>query len=405
MSQKLAILGAGPIGLEAALSAASKGWDVQVYEAGEVAQHVRQWGHVTFFSPWSLNRSALGESSLKSRGVVLQDDECFPTGAEYVEHYLEPLAADPLLKGRIHTNTRVIGISRKQAFKGDYIGQPQRQSLPFVLLLQGTNGERYEEADVVFDTTGAYEQPNALGAGGLPALGELTLDDQIERFVPDIQGEDRSTYADQRVLVVGDGYSAVTSVSMLLDLKQEAQDTQVFWSSVETAALYEVLQDDPLPQRATLADLGNAAAQGNMNGVTPILGSRVHALRKNADGGIDVTLRTATGDRIVEVDRVIANVGYKPDTTLYRELQVHLCYASEGPMKLAAALLSAGGGGGDCLQQVSQGVETLFNPEPNFFVLGAKSYGRNSAFLLKIGREQIDAVLAHLDAGEASAAE
>ncbi len=40
-----------------------------------------------------------------------------------------------------------------------------------------------------------------------------------------------------------------------------------------------------------------------------------------------------------EVDRVIANVGYTPDTSLYRELQVHECYASLGPMKLAAALL------------------------------------------------------------------
>ena len=35
-------------------------------------------------------------------------------------------------------------------------------------------------------------------------------------------------------------------------------------------------------------------------------------------------------------------------------LQVHYCYATEGPMKLAAALMAAGGGGGDCLAQVFQ---------------------------------------------------
>ena len=40
--------------------------------------------------------------------------------------------------------------------------------------------------------------------------------------------------------------------------------------------------------------------------------------------------------------------GYRPDTSIHRELQVHLCYATEGPMKLAAALLGEDSNG-DCL--------------------------------------------------------
>ena len=62
-------------------------------------------------------------------------------------------------------------------------------------------------------------------------------------------------------------------------------------------------------------------------------------------------------------------------------------------MKLAAALMAAGGGGGDCLAQVgtphpltpqvSPGPATLLTPEPGFLVLGMKSYGRGSAFLLR----------------------
>jgi hypothetical protein len=91
--------------------------------------------------------------------------------------------------------------------------------------------------------------------------------------------------------------------------------------------------------------------------------------------------------RTWEVDRIIANVGYTPDNSLYRELQVHECYASLGPMKLAAALL--GQSGGDCMQQTSHGPNTLTNPEPGFFILGAKSYGRSSNFLLRIGFQQV----------------
>ena len=88
-----------------------------------------------------------------------------------------------------------------------------------------------------------------------------------------------------------------------------------------------------------------------------------------------------------EAERVIANVGYSPDRGLYRELQIHECYASFGPMSLAAALLKHGGG--DCLTMPSQGAAVLRTPEPNFYILGAKSYGRNSNFLLRTGFEQI----------------
>ncbi len=63
-------------------------------------------------------------------------------------------------------------------------------------------------------------------------------------------------------------------------------------------------------------------------------------------------------------------------------------------MKLAAALLGAGGSaaGGDCLQQTSQGADTLKNPEPGFFILGSKSYGRRNDFLMRVGWEQVGEV-------------
>jgi hypothetical protein len=37
-------------------------------------------------------------------------------------------------------------------------------------------------------------------------------------------------------------------------------------------------------------------------------------------------------------------------------------------------------------------VDALRVPEPNFFVLGMKSYGRNNTFLLRVGYEQVDEV-------------
>ena len=35
------------------------------------------------------------------------------------------------------------------------------------------------------------------------------------------------------------------------------------------------------------------------------------------------------------------------------------------------------------------GADTLRNPEPDFYVIGSKSYGRNSQFLIRVGLEQV----------------
>jgi hypothetical protein len=56
-------------------------------------------------------------------------------------------------------------------------------------------------------------------------------------------------------------------------------------------------------------------------------------------------------------------------------------------MNLSAALLKHAGGDG--LAMPSPGATALRNPEPNFFILGAKSYGRHANFLLRIGFEQV----------------
>merc|ERR1712107_484675 len=92
----------------------------------------------------------------------------------------------------------------------------------------------------------------------------------------------------------------------------------------------------------------------------------------------------------VDLDVLFSLTGFRPDKELWSEIQVHMCYASDGPMKLAASLLAAKmavqgtAAAGDCLQQAAPGPETLENPEPNFYVLGMKSYGRNSTFLMRV---------------------
>ena len=114
----------------------------------------------------------------------------------------------------------------------------------------------------------------------------------------------------------------------------------------------------------------------------------IQALRRGT--GVDdlaVQLRHQATGTTSEVlcDRVIANVGWRPDPSLYSELHVHQCWASDGPIKLAGRLVASEGIGGELL-----GAEVLLHPEPDFLLLGTKSFGRNSLFILKIGFEQVE---------------
>ena len=389
-SGRLAIVGAGPIGVEAALRGVEEGYDVAIYEAGRVGEHLRRWEHVPMFSPWRLNRSTRGERRLQRRGLELAPDDACPTAREYRRQYLQPLANSLRDEVEFHLITRVLGISRTETLKGDWIGDDRRASSPFLLRLQTPEEIHFQEADIVIDASGVLSQPNALGPGGLPAIGEDKLNGQIMRQIPDLDGEDhRAQLRGQRVLLVGHGHSALTTLDLLRELRRRQPSTEVVWAFRAHGEPRDVIDDDPLAERARLDRFGNTAARGEVDGIEPLSEATVRRLEEREEG-IEVTLEQAGRARTVVVDRVVANVGYRPDISLSRELQIHLCYASDGPMNLAASLLSASGG--DCLDQPSGGAETLENPEPNFYILGAKSYGRNPNFLLQTGFQQLDTI-------------
>ncbi len=395
--RKIAILGAGPIGLEAAHALSAVGYEVEVFDQGPVGASIRRWGHIRLFSPWALNTSALGLGALDDLDLPRPDAGGFPTGAEFVARYLEPLARHPRLKGRVHTGSRVVSVGRQGVLKGELIASRARREQPFRLLIEDAEGnERIVLAQIVIDATGCWGNPNALGDAGIPALGERKAASagRIIYTLPDCCGADAEQFAGRHVAVVGAGYSAITNLKALIELQARAQGTRITWLTRKAGAPYVRIEGDPLPERDALSALGNALMSGRGGDVDTLAGVSVTGIEVRADGSLSLSLLDEGGQpRALDgVDVVVANVGFRPDASITRELQVHQCYASEGPMKLAAALLSASGSGGDCLAQTSMGADTLKSPEPDFFVLGAKSYGRGSSFLIKLGLEQIEDV-------------
>lgn len=360
---RVAVIGAGPIGLEMGLAAREAGHDVVIYERGRVGEHVRGWDHVTLFTPWSMNTTERGRKTL---GMTFPD--VCPTGEAFRKQYLEPLGQAL----GVREKTSVRSVSRPWKRKGDELGNKSRLQAPFQLLIVEDETETVERADAVIDCSGVFGDPAPLGTGGAPVPGERN--NRRVSYGP-IPVED---LAQKRVLLVGDGASAVTVLRDLL-----ANEAQVHWitPSVEVPGFVSP-DDDPLPQRRELVRIAKDALQT----VRHLPGAAIESLDRG-----NVTLENG---ETFEVDRIIACTGFRPDHRLSRELQVHLCWGSEGPMKLAGALLAAKGDGpADCLAGGAEGPELLQSPEPNFFLLGNKSYGRRSDFLLGVGHRQVDEVL------------
>jgi thioredoxin reductase len=394
---RIAILGAGPVGLEAALYARSINHPVTVYERGRVGEHLHRWGHVRLFSPFGMNCTPLGRAAVQAANPRkdLPADGDLLTGREHLARYLEPLAQVEMLKGCLRLGTHVLHVSRRGLLKDDDPGDTRRGKQPFRLLVKdGNSPERAEEADIVLDCTGTYGQHRWLGDGGIPAIGEAAAEQHIAYGLEDVLGERRNHYAGKNVLLIGGGYSAATAVCALADLAEKHPDTWVTWLARGTSTQpIRRFPSDPLKERDRLAVRANTLAtrpEGNVEFHPQAWVEVVEC--PGRDQGFKIKGRIAGKPCSWQVERVIANVGYTPNRDLYRELQVHECYASLGPMKLAAAL--QGQRGEDCLKQTGHGADALRSPEPGFFMLGAKSYGRNSSFLVRVGFEQVRDVFA-----------
>jgi thioredoxin reductase len=386
---RIAILGAGPIGLEAGLYARQLKLPFTIYEQGRIGEHVWRWGHVKLFSPFGMNATPLGRKAILADDTGHEfpaDDACI-TGREHVERYLKPLAA--LLADDIKTEMRVLNVGRAGFFKQEGVGDAARARRPFLLLVRERNLDRYEEADIVLDCTGTYSHHRWLGPSGIPAVGETQAEPHITYHLPDVLGDAKKDYINKSILVIGSGYSAGTTVNNLARLAQDHNTTWITW--VTRAALTQPLKriaNDPLRERDRLAVTANNLATRSDGNVEFRANTYVESIEPQFNNqNFRITLRTGGEKKTLDVEKIVANVGYTPDRAIYRELQIHECYASFGPMKLAAAL--AGSPSLDCLKQVCHGPDTLRNPEPNFYILGAKSYGRNSQFLMRLGFEQV----------------
>ncbi|NBE51309.1 NAD(P)-binding domain-containing protein [Streptomyces sp. YC537] len=397
------IVGAGPIGLAAAAHLVERGLEPLVLEGGSSAgAAVREWSHVRLFSPWAEVTDEAAEKLLAPTGWTRPDGAAYPTGGDWAEQYLQPLA-DVLGdhdRDRVRFGTTVTGVSRAGR---DRVVDTDREDQPFVVHIRTADGhEERLHARAVIDASGTWTTPSPAGASGLPALGERAAADRITYRVPDLNDPSvRARYAGKRTAVVGSGASAFTALAYLADLAKsdDGTGTKAVWVLRRgiSGSTFGGGEADQLPARGALGLAAKAAVdQGHAEAVT---GFRTDAVERADDGRL--VLVGEDGQRLEPVDEVIVLTGFRPDLSFLSELRLDLDVRLQAPVELAPLIDP---NQHSCGTVYPHGHRELSHPEQGVYLVGVKSYGRAPTFLALTGYEQVRSVVAAL-AGDLDSAD
>jgi thioredoxin reductase len=389
------VIGAGPIGLAAAAHLRQRDEHAVVLEAGSSAgAAIREWSHIRLFSAWSELIDPVAGELLDGVGWSKPALDRYPTGGEWADLYLQPLA-DAL--GNVRYNARVTGVARRGR---DLIVDSGRESEPFTVHVTTGEGDERIDARAVIDASGTWTTPNPLGGDGLPAIGEAASADRISYRVPDFTlPATRARYAGKHVVVAGTGASAKTALVALAQLAEGEPAIRVSWlvrrSNVGDA--FGGGDDDQLERRGALGKSAQAVVQTGP--VQTLTGFRTRSLVADDDGRL--VLESMDGQLVEGVDQVIAVTGFRPDLSMLSEVRIDVDSVLQAPPALAPMIDP---NVHSCGSVSPHGAKVLAHPETDFFMVGMKSYGRATSFLALTGFEQVRSVVAEISGDHDAAA-
>lgn len=391
------VIGAGPAGLAAAAHLVERGIEPLVLEAGPTAATaVRDWSHVRLFSTWSELTDPAAEKLLAPTGWAKPDAGTYPTGGDWAERYLQPLA--DVLGDTVRYGATVTGVSR---LGRDRIVDADREQQPFTIRITRADGtEERILGRAVIDASGTWSTPGPIGADGLPALGEQAASARISYRVPDLRDPAvRARYAGRRTAVIGSGASAFTALAALADLAQHEPGTHAVWILRRgiSGSTFGGGSADQLPARGALGLAAKAAVDnGYADAVT---GFRTEVVEPTDDDRL--VLVGEDGRRLDPVDEVIVLTGLRPDLSFLSELRLALDERLQAPVELAPLIDP---NQHSCGTVYPHGHRELSHPEEGIHLVGMKSYGRAPTFLAMTGYEQVRSVTAAI-AGDTESAD
>jgi thioredoxin reductase (NADPH) len=273
--ERVLIVGAGPIGLACAVSAARRGLDPLVVDAGAIVNSIVHYPvQMGFFTSPDL---------MEIGGHPLVCAAAKPTREEAMMYYRGVVRAERL---RVRTYTRLTGVERRNG--------------SLTAMLSGPRGDDVVECERVVLATGYHDNPRMLGVAGerLPHVRHYFDEAHL------------STGLD--VVVVGGKNSAVEAALLLF--RAGARVTMI----VRGPALGETVKYWMKP------DIENRIKAGEIS-------ARFNTIVSEFRAGAVVVCRTDGAMESLPADRAYALTGFLPDTVLFRKLGIIIDEATGRP--------------------------------------------------------------------------
>jgi hypothetical protein len=393
---RIAIVGAGPTGLEATLYARFLGYDVDTFESASIGEALRPYGPIEL--PWTFGElsSPLGRTAILTQNPEhrFPADDASISVETWLSSYLLPLAEVDLVVDSLRPGRAVAQIGREGLRRSDVVPFDDRFDELFLLRIADREGnEEWIQCDIVIDAGGGESEPAGWGVGGLDPIGAARLASEsniLLRHVVLPDDDRQREWADRSLLVVGDELAAIRQLDALLELKRAFPETTIDWvvrGNPEEDSLGDrlaplVSSDPRAAERLARIEQGVSAGL-----IRRFVGLQVASVSP-AQEGWWIDLVGAQPNRL-RSDRIFALTGFRPDFSAARELQLDLSPETEGP-RAWADYLNAKHSGTEPRRLES--AEPLINREPNYYVIGRKSYGRRSDYRPSIGLDQIRAL-------------
>lgn len=228
----IAILGGGPVGIEAAIYARFLGYFVSIFETRRVAHRMLDWHDRLLSVPVSSCTTPLGLAAIKAQDpeYVLPSPDCIWTGKQYAEEYLLPLAKTDLLFDDIHFLSPVTNVSRLRTPIHAPVTAQERCNDEFRLVVEGRHrGTWIARADIVLDCRGEEILPAGIGPGGGVAIGELSCSEAFFRHTPKDRKFENKHLASKHVCLVGTSFRACQFVEEYIEWMSSFPGSKLTW--------------------------------------------------------------------------------------------------------------------------------------------------------------------------------
>ncbi len=391
----VAVIGGGPVGIEAALYARFLGYFVVLFDARRVGSRLRRWNDLPMrgsFGEWT---SSLGLAALEAQGAIehLPDADQTVSYRAFVEDYLTHVAKSDLLDECIHINSPVISISRAHYRKHEPESIEDRAEDAFRLLLDGKlRGEYTQLADIVLDCSGDGRLPAGIGPGGGMAVGQQALQQHFEIGPRDLLGKDRDRFVGKHTVMFGANGIASHNAVQFIQLAMENPGTRVTWVVPKGTEHHDWLKQAAAIHPDLAIEI-NRILGGDSNGAVHIDAWGAESISRNEKGTWQVKLLVGDEDTVdMNADVVLVSefqdawrftdglaIDLSPDRRM--TTQAHQWLAVQG-------------------NSLEITPDSFVTSEPHYYVLGRKSVAGDSRFTLANARQQIRQVFAMIGGRE-----